>query len=142
MDQKIKAQWVSALRSGQYQQTTKYLHRQNAEGVDTFCCLGVLSELAVKADAAKITLVEDIKEWDPKTHDWVDKGERAICYGPTTGSIVRASQIPPDSVCDWAGLLSVDPEIEFGDGSYSTLSKLNDTGHAFSEIADLIEEQL
>lgn len=37
MDPQLKAQWLEALRSGKYVQTTGQLH--NAKG---FCCLGVL----------------------------------------------------------------------------------------------------
>ncbi len=39
MDANLKAKWVAALRSGEYQQGDTYL-ANNAAG--TFCCLGVL----------------------------------------------------------------------------------------------------
>lgn len=37
MDAEIKRKWVEALRSGQFQQTKKFLHKDGA-----YCCLGVL----------------------------------------------------------------------------------------------------
>lgn len=45
LKKRVKAQWVAALRSGEYQQGTGALRH----GDDTYCCLGVLCELAVKA---------------------------------------------------------------------------------------------
>lgn len=40
MDQTLKAEFVSALRSGKYEQGQRALRREN-----TFCCLGVLCDL-------------------------------------------------------------------------------------------------
>lgn len=37
---KIKAEWVAALRSGEYKQGTSFLYRSNG----TYCCLGVLAK--------------------------------------------------------------------------------------------------
>ncbi len=41
MNPEIKAKWVAALRSGQYQQGAEYL-----ENDGRYCCLGVLCEVA------------------------------------------------------------------------------------------------
>jgi hypothetical protein len=41
MDAQLKAKWVEALRSGDYQQTTGTLR----DG-DSFCCLGVLCDIS------------------------------------------------------------------------------------------------
>ena len=43
MDPALKAQWVAALRSGQYTQGTGFLKR--TAGSTTYCCLGVLCEI-------------------------------------------------------------------------------------------------
>lgn len=43
MKPEIKAQWLAALRSGDYQQGTSLLHYE-----DRFCCLGVLCDLYAK----------------------------------------------------------------------------------------------
>jgi hypothetical protein len=40
MDEKVKAKWLEALRSGKYKQG-----RQGLRKVDSFCCLGVLCDL-------------------------------------------------------------------------------------------------
>ena len=44
MNNVIKAKWVAALRSGEYQQT----HRQLKDNNNSFCCLGVLCDLHSK----------------------------------------------------------------------------------------------
>lgn len=44
MNQEIKAQWVAALRSGEYKQGTGVLQCD-----DEYCCLGILCVLARKA---------------------------------------------------------------------------------------------
>ena len=46
MDEKIKAVWVAALRSGKYKQTFGRLHRSKTTrmGPAGYCCLGVLSK--------------------------------------------------------------------------------------------------
>jgi len=43
MKPEIKAQWLAALRSGDYQQGRSLLHYE-----DQFCCLGVLCDLYAK----------------------------------------------------------------------------------------------
>lgn len=42
MNPEIKAKWVAALRSGDYEQGRGYLHRGG------FCCLGVACDLFIK----------------------------------------------------------------------------------------------
>ena len=48
MKPEIQAEWVAALRSGEYKQGTGVLRSEANE----FCCLGVLCDLAVKAGVA------------------------------------------------------------------------------------------
>lgn len=45
MDPIKKAEWISALRSGNYEQGQRYLKREGDEGRSKYCCLGVLREL-------------------------------------------------------------------------------------------------
>lgn len=40
MDEKVKAKWLEALRSGKYKQG-----RQSLREADSFCCLGVLCDI-------------------------------------------------------------------------------------------------
>jgi hypothetical protein len=129
MNEDVKREWVSALRSGQYSQGTQYLRRD-----DDYCCLGVLCDLMDSAG-------------------WVGLGSDGQ-YGYLNDERTR-----PLEVIDWAGLSDEDPDIvapcdcksatESGRLSYCNgtnhridLGSFNDTGHSFVEIADLIEAQL
>ena len=57
MTPELKALWLGALRSGEYQQTTDTLKTANGG----YCCLGVLCHVASKAGMLppNITVVED-----------------------------------------------------------------------------------
>ena len=82
---------------------------------DGFCCLGVLCDLYGK---------EHNVEWK-----LVDAG---IYY-----EFQDKKAILPLSVIEWAGVEDDNPEI-----CETPLSRLNDTGSTFNEIADLIEKHL
>lgn len=112
MNQDIKAKWVAALRSGEYQQGDDKLknHVDN-----TYCCLGVLCDLHSK--------LTGLGHWDDNGHyrDRLDGNDLYL----TTG--VRL----------WAELDEHHPRVD-GDG----LGTLNDNGYTFAQIADLIEVHL
>lgn len=44
IDPNVKGAWLAALRSGQYQQATSFLHRLIGGDSPGYCCLGVLCE--------------------------------------------------------------------------------------------------
>jgi hypothetical protein len=111
MQPEIKQQWIDALRSGEYRQG-KYALRRG----ESYCCLGVLSELAVKAgviDQAKPDIIGWI--YDQKWHSL------------------------PKAVSKWA-------DISASSATGTTcgiLINMNDGGdRSFEEIADWIEENL
>ena len=122
MNIEVKAQWLNALRSGEYKQGTGCLR----EG-DKYCILGVLCDLYVKQ-------VHEV-EWDAGK-------ERFSLYG--NGSSL------PDQVSRWAGLgdnrLPRNPYVDIKREGLlegrQPLAALNDEGWSFEEIADLIEEHL
>lgn len=132
MDAKIKTDWVKALTSGYYKQTTGCLF--NADE-DTFCCLGVLTDLAVKAG---------VFDWNTLPED----GSGQVGLG----------DVLPKRVQEWAGLddgKGDNPEVELpcdhrnclpGDNCSGVLvmdlATLNDNGESFGVIAELIGEQL
>jgi hypothetical protein len=59
MDTKIKKQWVKALRSGEYNQTSMALARtEDGETITGFCCLGVLAHECVP------------EPWERTDHPW------------------------------------------------------------------------
>jgi hypothetical protein len=114
MNPQIKQKWVSALRSGDYQQTQQVLHNKNG-----FCCLGVLCDLYIK---------ENQLEWEP---NHLNNGNY---YNFQDENVYL-----PHSVVEWSGIGDDDPTINDGE---STLVELNDGGSTFIEIADVIEKQL
>jgi hypothetical protein len=70
MDAKLKADWVKALRSGEYRQG-----RGEFEGARGFCCLGVLCKVANEP-----TVIDAVGNWAfpekhlPKNETWVLAG--------------------------------------------------------------------
>jgi hypothetical protein len=114
MNPQVKEKWVSALRSGEYQQTQNYLRKE-----DGFCCLGVLCDLYGKEHNVEWNLAV-AEDGDRDYYEFQDK----------TGRI-------PLSVVEWAGFRSPNPHI-----CGRSLAELNDNGTTFNEIANLIEKQL
>lgn len=96
----IRERWARACESG-LAQTTGKLGRVNPEtGEESFCCLGVLSEVAVE-DGVVSRHVEETKHC--KTCELEHSPD--VYYG-------NASTLLPDEVVEWAGLNAVSPEIE------------------------------
>lgn len=121
MDQIIKEKWVAALRSGEYEQGTGALHRyDNGDGNDTFCCLGVLCDLAVQEG------VVVRGRGTQGRYEYGSTGERNYL---------------PDEVQKWAGVART-PGVPVTDGRTQSLANKNDDGADFTEIADLIEKYL
>ncbi len=110
MNLDIGRKWIKELRSGNWTQTKGALHKE--EG---FCCLGVLTEMAVQAGVCKVSNFEDGIYFYDETY---------------TASL-------PLSVVRWAGMDRGHPEIK---GNW--LATINDNGASFAEIADLIEQEL
>lgn len=134
MNPEVKAEWLDALRSGNYKQGKGYLK----DNKDEFCCLGVLCDLYAKKHPEAY--------WDqtPSTHfDFVSTDDRTI--GACRISSIRL----PNPVMTWAGLEDNDGLIPGGAvGPHSTLMGANDgtfmgncNAKTFMEIADIIEEK-
>lgn len=122
MNPAVKTRWLAALRSDDHVQGRGALHRFDAEGFATFCCLGVLCHLAARDDVVDVQL-----------------GGRRVTYGSEGDDGVL-----PFEVMTWAGLDDADPTV---DGL--PLTALNDGNHlrgvrarSFTELANLIEEHL
>jgi hypothetical protein len=135
MRRTVRNAWVKALRSGEYQQTEgalcKVVDTYDGEPVLGFCCLGVLSELAIK-HGASVSVDEFAGDlYEPaRTYD----GEE---------------NFPPYAVAKWAlgtdertnwDVRYVDPDEDLD--THSALADRNDGGATFREIADLIENDL
>ena len=103
--------WVEALRSGEYEQGTKYLRRG-----DSFCCLGVACQLYA-------THVGDVQ--------WTDSGGDIYMFD---GSNISLSE----RVAAWLGLRSTEGGYGIDIGR-DCLTRHNDDRDSFYAIADLIE---
>lgn len=140
MDAAIKAQWIRALRSGEYQQGRGWLTTVTSDGTERDCCLGVLCKLARDAG---VSFSVELKAG-------MHGGPNKMVYGGEHYSLPREVQ-------EWARLSKNDPAVTV-DGADSCLSECNDgrdQGEAvdgsawtaiaamdFDAIADLIESQL
>lgn len=135
MKEDIKDIWVKALRSGEYKQTRNYL-RQG----DSFCCLGVLCDLAIKNgvdvtvnegshsrfyyyDGSHEGIPDSVVEWSgfsPRPSGIANEGQMLAPDGEYISFISRGSVIDKQEVC---------------------LSVLNDNYDLnFDQIADVIEK--
>jgi hypothetical protein len=131
----IKAQWLAALRSGEYEQAKGYLNvikpvdhavPSSRGGKAGMCCLGVLCDLAVRAG------VVETEVWEPDAG-----GAQFMRYGDE-----RETTLPPYEVVVWAGMSDLNPHVKSG-AHMGYLTALNDTtGCSFAEIADAIEASL
>lgn len=118
MNQEIKAQWVAALRSGEYQQGKAALHSFDEDGHAQFCCLGVLCDLSAKAGVGVEVL----------------ELEGSVLYD-------RFQDFLPTVVMKWAGLENSVGRLPGRDTDEGALYQLNDSGFPFSAIADVIERE-
>lgn len=124
MDPTIKARWVAALRSGDYEQGHGRLHTRGPKDTSMFCCLGVLCDLATQDNI--VSEVIELSTWD----------DVAVIYDDDESWL-------PTSVVEWSG---VDHQGTFAEGNhiheFSTLAELNDSGATFEHLATIIEEYL
>jgi hypothetical protein len=131
MNTEIKKWLVDALESGEYNQGTTGLRNMK----NGFCCLGVLCDLHLKTT--------DSGAWgiNPLNDNWYryysDKADQKNMNDSSDQSTV----VLPEAVRKWAGLASNDPEVVF-EGNETSLSRLNDNGSSFQEIANIIKTQL
>jgi len=124
MNPEVKAQWTAALRSGEYEQGHNALANSGR-----YCCLGVLCELAVKAEVIPAPV---------EGHD----GDME--YGDEAESLF----LPP-KVAEWAQIESsptADPDgfpegVQWDTDGPAGLANLNDGGTPFAVIADIIDQQ-
>lgn len=111
MKKSVMKRWVAALRSGKYSQGRGRL-RKNETEVTQYCCLGVLCDISKQGTFKRDGIT------------YTAKSERQSYKG----------MLPP-SIIKWAGMSEGG---QLPDGRY--LWNINDSGTAFTTIADLIEK--
>lgn len=120
MDATIKAAWVAALRSGEYTQGFGKLVRQDpVTGGLCHCVMGVLCELAVKADVGVFLHAEV-------------NGYKVFKYN-------GSRFLSPLLVNQWAGIADGGLRLNH-EGSAKFVMALNDNKQlSFSVLADILE---
>lgn len=114
--------WMTALRSGEYEQGKGALQTVGKDGKATFCCWGVFCDLAVKA-GVPVTVSD--------SHS-MSAGKYVVYDGATA--------YPPESVMEWAGVehsedLPVGLPARWNDAAGPDAAD-------FSTIADRLEERV
>ncbi len=126
MNPEVKTAWVAALRSGEYKQGRDRLICKIGEDKFEHCCLGVLCELAVRAEVVQR----------------LDLGDGLFAYKAVHSRFVEKFSPPPE-VSDWAGVAVSEWYSKNGNTRGHGLMGLNDRrGLSFAQIADVIEEEL
>lgn len=117
MDNNIAREWIVELRSGNYGQATGTLKGEE----NTYCCLGVLCEIAVRKGIIS-------------TPQYLDS------FG---GWFYQADgNVLPYEVQSWADMASRNGALYLENGPELFLAGMNDNGATFDELADLIEENM
>lgn len=116
MNQEIKKQWLSALRSGKYTQTKGILRTTNNE----FCCLGVLCNVV-----------------NPQNWHLEEEGGPYYSYNylkcSLSDEVIEAAELPETVANGKSNPLNTEGQ----------LTRLNDVDNkSFAEIADYIEKHL
>ncbi len=119
MKPEVKALWLQALRSGEYEQGLQRLRSEVGTHV-SYCCMGVLCDLYRRGHQEA--------RWDGGT------------FHPAPGSFERYAL--PIQVFDWAGLSDADPGVDGKKLSYHNDGAAAIPPKSFAEIADLIETHL
>jgi len=121
MNKEIAKKWTKRLRSGKYEQGKSNLHKV-VNGIDKFCCLGVLCEIAVEEGIIPPPILEDNLYYVYQGH----------------------SSALPKQVSEWAGISTASGiSTAYGATKDNTLTELNDNGgYTFSQIADVIEKNV
>lgn len=139
MNPEIKQRWLTALRSGEYKQGFSRLCLKNSDNEDTYCCLGVLCELAVQDGVVSKTYKRETSEYEYK--------------GSRPSRTLSELSVLPYEVVEWGSLPAPNPEVSprslnlidriLANKRVVSLATLNDkTMLNFAQIADVIEEQL
>jgi hypothetical protein len=113
MKSMVLQNWIYALRSGTYKQGKNYL-KQTKSNRTSYCCLGVLCDLAIK-DGVKLELSKEVDKHHNSQYTVFDETETCL----------------PKKVREWADLN--DHEL------MTKLVSYNDNlGFSFDQIAEII----
>lgn len=128
----VKNKWVAALRSGEYEQCTKFLF----DGKSSYCCLGVLCKVL----GGSFTPVKHpgLQPGDPSRIKW-----QVVL---PDGTVTMKANILPEQITVMAGMRKGNDcgtyLIDRKANRHSSLTDDNDQRRLnFDRIADIIEEE-
>lgn len=113
----VRKLWVEALESGEYKQGREFLCQRGDYGEVSFCCLGVLCDLAIK---------KEVVDYRWRFHPYLNYAE-----------VNNRSDFCPPEVQEWAGLMSFDGEFSGG----KSLADINDDSTDFSKVIEIIKSE-
>lgn len=118
-------QWIEALESGEFTQGVGMLAYQDHNGDIRYCCLGVVSELCIRAEGL------DEKHLEPARNPW--STDSYAYFGERFGFT--------EEVAEWLGLSPEQHDLEVViDGKRGSVIAHNDIGRTFTEIAAALRE--
>lgn len=154
VDVELVVAWADALESGQYQQGKHYLHPKGVDGQDTFCCLGVLCDVAMERgvfvgrwdtsygpkEPAYSLVIEDVPG-DQMWHGHRENLSLPRFLAQRAGLMTNGGELRDG---DWLLPPASDHDYVREDGTvhHETLSTANDEDQPFVNIAQAIRRQL
>lgn len=145
----VKQAWVQALRSGEYRQGRGKLTRVEEDGSESFCCLGVLCDVAIKMGAPFERVTVDV------TNEFGQSVADNVVYQPVGNPVGRSGAVLPEKLVEWTGMTETealgtyypDDYVNPNLGGRDSLAELNDGNEVrepwtFEQIADLIEREI
>lgn len=105
--------WITALRSGEYEQGQEQLRRTNDDGTVGYCCLGLFQKI----------IVDNLDE--------ASTGDNTAGWFPDSNC----------KIADLGGIQDTTPFLSSAltHGQRNLLAEMNDGGASFEDIADYLE---
>jgi hypothetical protein len=131
--------WVTALRSGKYQQGQSHLRSKFIGGPDRFCCLGVLCDIQ-GAEWINVGRGTSGEHWrsafksDDSSAVLPTSMQSALGFLGNQG-LFKMAKVSKS----WRAKIEKHCRTSRGD-DYGMLIEMNDGGMSFNEIADFIEQ--
>jgi hypothetical protein len=145
MDEKLKAKWVKALRSGKYKQAHDTLKGETNDRDIGYCCLGVLCEIApgIKWSDIEnhyvITQRKLASVFPENKEEFVDNGGD---WERTKQGVLIAGESLPEPLYKHFGMNKRVVDNGARVNVHTKLINMNDRGEDFNKIADYIEKVL
>lgn len=134
MSPELKAKWVKALRSGEFEQARSKLHRK-IDGQDSYCCIGVLCTLVPGLNVTRSLPI--YYEGSDRAFTVKYNDENSFIPIAVATAIFPKEIYTNDMQFDIAYSKPDDPYFENHRRDY-WITQLNDGGFTFAQIADLI----